>query len=38
MTGDRFGYEVSAVTGALGAITIGGVHQFPPPQVAYRRA
>ncbi|MEV4772537.1 hypothetical protein [Micromonospora humida] len=38
MTGDRFGYEATAVTGALGAITIGGVHQFPPPQVAYRRA
>ncbi|WP_328348650.1 hypothetical protein [Micromonospora sp. NBC_00421] len=38
MTGDRFGYEVTGVTGALGAITISGVHQFPPPQVAYRRA
>ncbi|MBO4163441.1 hypothetical protein [Micromonospora antibiotica] len=38
MTGDRFGYEVTGVTGALGAITISGVHQFRPPQVAYRRA
>ncbi|MFI9640567.1 hypothetical protein ACIG87_10935 [Micromonospora sp. NPDC051925] len=38
MTGDRFGYEVTGTTGALGAITIAGVHQFPPPQVAYRRA
>ncbi|KWV33693.1 hypothetical protein [Micromonospora rifamycinica] len=38
MTGDRFGYEVTGTTGALGAITVTGVHQFPPPQVAYRRA
>ncbi|MEU0548877.1 hypothetical protein [Micromonospora sp. NPDC005979] len=38
MTGDRFGYEVTGTTGALGAITIAGVHQLPPPRVAYRRA
>ncbi|GHJ09117.1 hypothetical protein TPA0907_34840 [Micromonospora humidisoli] len=38
MTGDRYGYEVTGVTGALGAITIAGLHRFPPPQVAYRRA
>ncbi|MET8119615.1 hypothetical protein [Micromonospora sp. NPDC005189] len=38
MTGDRFGYEVTGATGALGAITISGVHQLPPPRVAYRRA
>ncbi|MEU1602604.1 hypothetical protein [Micromonospora matsumotoense] len=38
MTGDRYGYEVTGTTGALGAITIAGLHQFPPPQVAYRRA
>ncbi|BCJ57435.1 hypothetical protein [Micromonospora endophytica] len=38
MSGDRYGYQVSGVTGALGAITVGGVHQFPPPRVAYRRA
>lgn len=38
MTGDRFGYVVTGTTGALGAITITGVHQFAPPQVAYRRA
>ncbi|MFF0719989.1 hypothetical protein [Micromonospora sp. NPDC003816] len=38
MSGDRYGYQVSGVTGVLGAITVGGVHQFPPPRVAYRRA
>ncbi|MET7817158.1 hypothetical protein [Micromonospora zamorensis] len=38
MTGDRFGYESTGVTGALGTITIDGVHQLPPPRVAYRRA
>lgn len=38
MTGDRFGYLAIGVGGALGAITIAGVHQLPPPRVAYRRA
>ncbi|WP_433392420.1 hypothetical protein [Micromonospora sp. KLBMP9576] len=38
MTGDRFGYHAGGVGGALGAITIAGVHQLPPPRVAYRRA
>ncbi|MEU1586641.1 hypothetical protein [Micromonospora sp. NPDC005710] len=38
MTGDRFGYEVTGVTGAFGAIIIAGVHQLPPPRIAYRRA
>ncbi|MEG3633598.1 hypothetical protein [Micromonospora palythoicola] len=38
MTGDRFGYEVTGTIGALGMITVAGVHQFPPPRIAYRRA
>ncbi|MDG4765782.1 hypothetical protein O7632_16995 [Solwaraspora sp. WMMD406] len=38
MSGDRFGYEVAGVAGTLGAVTLGGVHQFPTPRVAYRRA
>ncbi|QOC92747.1 hypothetical protein [Micromonospora craniellae] len=38
MSGDRYGYQVTGVTGALGAIRVSGVHQFPPPRVAYRRA
>ncbi|WP_433532413.1 hypothetical protein ACQPYA_10445 [Micromonospora sp. CA-263727] len=38
MSGDRFGYQVTGVTGQLGPIAIAEVHQFPPPRVAYRRA
>ncbi|MFV2021931.1 hypothetical protein [Micromonospora sp. LOL_023] len=38
MSGNRFGYEVPDTAGVLGPITVGGVHQFPPPRVAYRRA
>lgn len=38
MTGDRFGYVVTGTTDVLAAITIAGVHQLPPPRVAYRRA
>lgn len=38
MAGDRYGYEVVGTSGALGRITVGGVHQFAPPRMAYRRA
>jgi|GEM_PF-2074315 len=38
MTGDRFGYDMPGVAGLLGPVTVAGVHQFPPPRIAYRRA
>lgn len=38
MSAGRYGYYATGVSGALGAITIGGVNQIFPPRLAYRRA
>ncbi|WJK38608.1 hypothetical protein O7608_19115 [Solwaraspora sp. WMMA2056] len=38
MSGDRYGYDMVGVSGPLGPVTLAGVHQHPPPRLAYRRA